>query len=165
MCGVIAVSGSFNSPYEVYFGLMNLQHRGQDGGGILTVDNTRTGGFQLQRGSGLIENVFSERSFKNLRGSAALGHSRYATIGRDDPNLLQPFLDYGTGIGLVHNGNIVNFYALRDEIRESGTPPRALLESDSALILHILADSFKRSTFDRAEYFQSNQSLYEQTGW
>jgi len=155
MCGVIAVSGSLNSPYEVYFGLMNLQHRGQDGGGILTVDNTRTGGFQLQRGSGLIENVFSERSFKNLKGTAALGHSRYATIGRDDPNLLQPFLDYGTGIGLAHNGNIVNFYALRDEIRESGTPPRALLESDSALILHILADEINDKPLTAKVIFQA----------
>jgi amidophosphoribosyltransferase len=155
MCGVIAVSGSHNSPYEVYFGLMNLQHRGQDGGGILTVDNTRTGGFQLQRGSGLIENVFSERSFRNLKGTAALGHSRYATIGRDDPNLLQPFLDYGTGIGLVHNGNIVNFYALRDEIRESGTPPRALLESDSALILHILADEIGDQPLTAKVIFQA----------
>jgi glutamine phosphoribosylpyrophosphate amidotransferase len=34
MCGLIAVSGSASSPFEVFFGLMNLQHRGQDGAGI-----------------------------------------------------------------------------------------------------------------------------------
>jgi amidophosphoribosyltransferase len=145
MCGLIAVSGSLNSPYEAFFGLMNLQHRGQDGAGILTVDSSRPGGFQLQKGSGLIENVFSERTFKNLRGSAALGHSRYATIGRDDPNLLQPFLDYNTGIGLAHNGNIVNFYALRDEmiLTETGKVGGPSLESDSALILRMLTDELK----------------------
>jgi amidophosphoribosyltransferase len=145
MCGLIAVSGSLSSPYEAFFGLMNLQHRGQDGAGILTVDSSRPGGFQLQKGSGLIENVFSERTFKNLRGSAALGHSRYATIGRDDPNLLQPFLDYNTGIGLAHNGNIVNFYALRDEmiLTETGKVGGPSLESDSALILRMLSDELK----------------------
>ena len=57
MCGLIAVSGSVSSPFEVFFGLMNLQHRGQDGAGILTVDPGRKGGFQLQKGSGLVENV------------------------------------------------------------------------------------------------------------
>ncbi len=158
MCGLIAVSGSLNSAYEVYYGLMNLQHRGQDGAGILAADASRPGGFQLQKGSGLIENVFSERSFKNLHGQAALGHSRYATIGRDDPNLLQPFLDYDTGIGLAHNGNIVNFYPLRDEIlltnSKVGNTP---LESDSALILRILSDEMKGKDLNAQELFKATR--------
>ncbi|HEY9713019.1 MAG TPA: amidophosphoribosyltransferase, partial [Chroococcales cyanobacterium] len=133
MCGLIAVSGTVDSAFEVYVGLMNLQHRGQDGAGIVSVDDKREGGFHLQKGSGLVENVFSERTFKNLMGTAAVGHSRYATIGRDDPNLLQPFLDNELGIGLGHNGNIVNFYALRDELFHDSK-----LGSDSDLILRIL---------------------------
>lgn len=140
MCGLIAVAGSTNSALETFAGLMNLQHRGQDGAGILSVDSKKSGGFHLQKGSGLIENVFSERSFKNLTGTAAIGHARYATIGRDDPNLLQPFLDYETGIGLGHNGNIVNFYSLRDEIL-SKSVVRVPLESDSALVLKLITDS------------------------
>ena len=155
MCGLIAVSGSASSPFEVFFGLMNLQHRGQDGAGILTVDSSRTGGFQLQKGSGLVENVFSERSFKNLRGTAALGHSRYATIGRDDPNLLQPFLDYGTGIGLGHNGNIVNFYSLRDELLLSNPTAGPALESDSALILRLLSDELRGKALGTTEVFSA----------
>ncbi|HEY9676894.1 MAG TPA: amidophosphoribosyltransferase [Drouetiella sp.] len=139
MCGLIAVAGSSNSALETFAGLMNLQHRGQDGAGILTVDSKKTGGFHLQKGSGLIENVFSERSFKNLTGAAAIGHARYATIGRDDPNLLQPFLDYETGLGLGHNGNIVNFYSLREEILKKSVVP-VPLDSDSALILKLLTD-------------------------
>jgi len=119
---------------------MNLQHRGQDGAGILTVDSKKPGGFHLQKGSGLIENVFSERSLKNLKGTAAIGHARYATIGRDDPNLLQPFLDYESGLGLGHNGNIVNFYSLREDIAKTKERPLAL-ESDSALILRLLVDN------------------------
>ncbi len=155
MCGLIAVSGSVSSPPEVFFGLMNLQHRGQDGAGILTVDPGRKGGFQLQKGSGLVENVFSERSFKNLRGTAALGHSRYATIGRDDPNLLQPFLDYGTGIGLAQNRNIVNFSALRDELLRKGATAGPALESDSALILRLLSDELRDKKVCPEEVFKA----------
>jgi len=136
MCGLIAVSGTVDSAFEVYVGLMNLQHRGQDGAGIVSVDDKKEHGFHLQKGSGLVENVFSERTFKNLMGKAAVGHSRYATIGRDDPNLLQPFLDYDLGIGLGHNGNIVNFYALRAELYED-----TKLYSDSELILRLLHDA------------------------
>lgn len=151
MCGLIAVSGTVDSAYEVFFGLMNLQHRGQDGAGILAVDPRRPGGFQLQKGSGLIENVFSERSFKNLKGIAALGHARYATIGRDDPNLLQPFLDYGLGIGLGHNGNIVNFYQLRDEM--FGHDVR--LQSDSDVILRLLAKGLGGKEINAANLFEA----------
>jgi hypothetical protein len=73
MCGLIAVAGSTNSALETFAGLMNLQHRGQDGAGILSVDSKKSGGFHLQKGSGLIENVFSERSFKNLTAQLRSG--------------------------------------------------------------------------------------------
>jgi amidophosphoribosyltransferase len=96
-----------------------------------------TGEFNLQKGSGLIENIFSERTFHNLPGRVAVGHARYATVGRKDPNLLQPFLDDRIGIGLAHNGNIVNFYALRDEIAERD---KSTMVSDSEAILRLLAD-------------------------
>lgn len=143
MCGIIAITGTVGSAYEVFFGLMNLQHRGQDGAGILTVDGKDPPGFHLQKGSGLIDNVFSERSFKSLRGRAALGHSRYATVGRNDPNLLQPFLDSETGIGLGHNGNIVNFYALREKWLESEDSKNKEIHSDSQLILRLLSDHLR----------------------
>src|SRR6059058_314943 len=91
MCGLIGITGNLQAAREVFVGLMNLQHRGQDGAGILTVVES-SGEFSLQKGSGLIENIFSERTFNNLPGRVAIAHARYATVGRKDPNLLQPFL-------------------------------------------------------------------------
>lgn len=160
MCGLIAVSGTVGSSYDVFFGLMNLQHRGQDGAGILTVDSKKPGGFHLQKGSGLVENVFSERSFKNLTGTAAIGHTRYTTVGRDDPNLLQPFLDYNAGLGLGHNGNIVNFYHLRDEffLTEGTIYP----ESDSQLVLGLLSAGLKGKELKSETVFPAIQSLMHQ---
>lgn len=145
MCGIIAITGSVGSAYEVFFGLMNLQHRGQDGAGIMTVDGKNPPGFHIQKGSGLIDTVFSERSFQALKGKAALGHSRYATVGRNDPNLLQPFLDSESGIGLGHNGNIVNFYALRDKWLATEESKNKEIVSDSQLILRLLSDHLKGS--------------------
>lgn len=136
MCGLIGITGNLQAAREAFVGLLNLQHRGQDGAGVLTVVET-SGEFNLQKGSGLIDNIFSERTFNNLPGRLAIGHARYATVGRKDPNLLQPFLDDRIGIGLAHNGNIVNFYALRDEIAERD---KSTMVSDSEAILRLLAD-------------------------
>jgi len=144
MCGIIAISGTVGSAYEAFFGLMNLQHRGQDGAGILTVDEKQPPGFHLQKGSGLVDNIFSERSFKDLRGRAALGHSRYATVGKNDPNLLQPFLDFDCGVGIAHNGNIVNFYSLRERWMQNPDADKYKeIQSDSAIIMRLLADCLK----------------------
>lgn len=140
MCGIIAISGTADSAYEAFFGLMNLQHRGQDGAGILTVDDKDPPGFHIHKGSGLIDNVFSERTFKNLKGKAAIGHARYATVGKNNPNLLQPFLDFDRGIGLAHNGNIVNFYSLRDQWLASPAALNKRVASDSELIMRLLSD-------------------------
>ncbi|MBX9690010.1 MAG: amidophosphoribosyltransferase [Candidatus Obscuribacterales bacterium] len=158
MCGLVGVVGTDDSAYEAYVGLLNLQHRGQDGAGILTVD-TKRNQFALQKGSGLVENVFSERSFRALRGPAAIGHTRYATIGRRDPNLLQPFLDSHSGIAIGHNGNIVNCYHLREDLLRSYQNITFASESDSEVILQLL------STFLKGESPNDNETLFAAIGY
>ncbi len=159
MCGIIAISGTDSSAYEAFFGLMNLQHRGQDGAGILTVDEKEPPGFHVHKGSGLIDNVFSERSFKNLKGRAAVGHTRYATVGGNNPNLLQPFLDFDEGFGLAHNGNIVNFYSLKDKWLASAASRNRRVVSDSELILRLLADELKGEAPVAENFFKALESL------
>jgi amidophosphoribosyltransferase len=153
MCGLIGVVGTDDSAYEAFVGLLNLQHRGQDGAGILTVD-TKRNQFNIQKGSGLVDNVFSERCFRTLRGPAAIGHTRYATIGRRDPNLLQPFLDSHSGIAIAHNGNIVNCYHLRENILNANPHITFATESDSEVVLQLL------STYFKGQEPQDNESLF-----
>ncbi len=157
MCGLIAIAGTSSSAYESFFGLMNLQHRGQLGAGILSIDPKGNNGFHLQRGSGLIENVFAEMTFKSLIGNASLGHTRYATVGHTDPNLLQPFLDYEIGLGLAHNGNIVNFYALRENLDKNAQKGPAV-ESDSALILSLLTNALQGKELNATNVFAAIKS-------
>src|ERR1700733_95474 len=154
MCGVIAISGTVSSAYEVFFGLMNLQHRGQDGAGILAVDYSKKDRFHMQKGCGLIETVFSERSFQNLHGTAALGPTRYATVGRNDPNMLQPFLDFEAGLALAHNGNIVNYYDLRSELKTEGEGKVSCL-SDSELMLRVIINALKGRRKSAANIFDA----------
>lgn len=136
MCGILAISGSNNASSEVLLGLMNLQHRGQDGAGILSLKDQGAGNrFKVYKQAGLVSLGELEESVRHLNDQFALGHTRYATVGGDGVEMLQPFLIEKFGIGLAHNGNIVNFLDMEDE-----------LSRDSALRLSsgrwVLSDSF-----------------------
>ncbi len=157
MCGLVGVVGTDDSAYEAFVGLLNLQHRGQDGAGILTVD-TRRNQFNVLKGSGLVENIFSERTFRTLKGPASIGHTRYATIGRRDPNLLQPFLDSDTGIAIAHNGNIVNCYELKEALLAANPHVHFATESDSEIILRLLCEALQDSLLDAEPMFKAIES-------
>jgi amidophosphoribosyltransferase len=154
MCGLIGIARTPEAAYEAFLGLMNLQHRGQDGAGILTVDSIK-GQFSLQKGSGLVENIFSERTFRNLKGLSAIGHTRYATIGRRDPNLLQPFINDHFGIGIGHNGNIVNCYELKEELLKNDKNCHFATESDSEVILNLITYYLKTKPKDFSHLFSA----------
>ena len=106
-----------------YFGLHALQHRGQEGAGIVSNDNGHLIG---HRGTGLLTQVFSdEREIKRLKGDRAIGHVRYATAGSGGTDNIQPFIFrfHDGDMALCHNGNLTNCLSLRrkleDEARSS----------------------------------------------
>lgn len=114
MCGVLGLF-YFNHPVTVDLvtGLLALQHRGQDSAGILTSDVT----LHLKKGNGLVNQVFNEKNLSRLTGSLGVGHTRYPTIGPGFSEDAQPFfVNHPYGIGMVHNGNITNYFTLRHEL-------------------------------------------------
>ena len=138
MCGIVGLIGSRDAAREAFLGLTTLQHRGQDAAGILTYDDL---GFHLVKNLGLIESVFTRENMKSLTGNLAVGHARYSTVGRGDWNDVQPFLlSYPFGLGMAHNGNIVNSDELATELRVKSRR-RLLTQSDTEVILNLFADS------------------------
>ena len=78
-CGIFGVWGHPDAARVTYFGLHSLQHRGQEGAGIVSNDNGKLYGY---RELGLLSEVFKDdRQLTQLKGSAAIGHVRYATAG------------------------------------------------------------------------------------
>ena len=112
-CGVFGIIGTSNPAKDVYFGLSSLQHRGQESCGI-AVSNSK--GIDVSRGMGLVHTVFSEEILAKLKGNKAIGHVRYSTAGESKLVNAQPFLTKGSDIefAVAHNGNLVNFWDLRD---------------------------------------------------
>ena len=89
-CGVFGIYGVPDAASLTYYGLHALQHRGQEGAGIVSVDEN--GAFRRIKGEGLVTEVFNEEKLATLKGSMAIGHVRYTTAGGGGVENVQPFL-------------------------------------------------------------------------
>lgn len=146
-CGVFGIFGDPAAAALTALGLHALQHRGQEGCGIVTSDGER---FHQERFLGLVgDNFNSADVVRQLAGSIAIGHNRYSTTGGDVLRNVQPFfadLDSG-GFALGHNGNLTNARTIRQELIAAGAMFHAT--SDTEVVLHLVARSRKRRIVER----------------
>src|ERR687884_1498790 len=120
MCGVFGVYAPERDVARLtYFGLFALQHRGQESAGIAVSEQRR---LTALRDLGLVTQVFDEQKLHGLRGSVAIGHTRYSTTGSSQWSNAQPLVQHGRvrTVALGHNGNLVNATELREELRARG---------------------------------------------
>ena len=111
-CAVVGVWNHPSAAFLTYLGLYALQHRGQEGAGIVSCFKGR---HLSQRDRGLVGNVFNKEKLSKLKGLSAVGHTRYSTTGKDELKNIQPLtreLPCGP-VSVAHNGNIVNYRALK----------------------------------------------------
>jgi amidophosphoribosyltransferase len=134
-CGVFGVINVENASEVMYYGLHALQHRGQEGCGIISTDHNEL--YQV-KGEGLVTEVFNEQSLASLKGRAAIGHVRYSTTGGGGIENVQPFLfRHHTGdFGLCHNGNLVNSGELKKHLENQGSIFQST--SDSEVFAHLI---------------------------
>jgi len=140
MCGILGICGRPKVVFDLYQGLVALQHRGQDSAGILTHDEM----FHLKKGNGLVAAVFTQKNMDRLNGQIGIGHVRYPTIGPGSDEDAQPFfVNVPFGLALAHNGNITNYSELRREL--AGQAYRQLNSySDGEAVLNVFADELAR---------------------
>ena len=144
-CGVFGVWGVPEAAGLTYYGLHSLQHRGQEGCGIVAVDDE--GRLRRVKGEGLVTEVFDEGKIASLSGSMAIGHVRYSTTGGGGIENVQPFLfRHNTGdFALAHNGNLVNSAQLRKYLEDRGSLFQS--SSDSEILAHLI----KKDAVDRRQ--------------
>ena len=135
-CGVFGVWGVPNAAELTYYGLHSLQHRGQEGCGIVSVNDE--GQLRRVKGQGLVTEVFNNDNLSTLKGSMAIGHVRYSTTGGGGIENVQPFLfRHNSGdFALAHNGNLVNSVQLRKYLEVRGSLFQST--SDSEILAHLI---------------------------
>ena len=146
-CGIFGIYGDDNASVTTYYGLLALQHRGQEASGIVTSTENSSGKsiFNWHKGIGLIADIFhnDETLFKEkLSGKSAIGHNRYSTTGASSESKnIQPFIvNYRLGnLAVAHNGNLSNAKELRNNLVNDG----AIFQTttDTEVLLHLIARS------------------------
>jgi amidophosphoribosyltransferase len=146
-CGVFGVFGSEDASVLTALGLHGLQHRGQEGCGIVSYNGER---FHHERYLGLVGEHFAGGDVpKRLPGTMAIGHTRYATAGGTILRNVQPlFADLALGgFAVAHNGNLTNAVDLRDRLVQNGSIFQST--SDTECILQLIAKSKKPRVVER----------------
>ena len=149
-CGVFGVYASgINVAQTVFFALFALQHRGQESAGIAVTDGD---GIKLHTNMGLVSQAFTENDLALLKGYIGIGHNRYSTTGSSRPVNAQPIIAKADGltIALAHNGNILNFELLRDELQQRGYHFHT--SSDSEIIANLILASPGQNWQKKIEY-------------
>lgn len=137
MCGIAGIYAVEHASETLFNALIMLQHRGQDGAGIATIDKNT---MYMRRRNGLLNEGFNEaHHIEGLKGNMGIGHLRYPTAGGTSASECQPFyVNSPFGLALAHNGNLTNTAELREELfakerRHINTG------SDSEVLLNYLA--------------------------
>src|ERR1700680_1488664 len=144
-CGVVAVYSHPEAETLAYLGLHALQHRGQESAGIVTSDGMS---LHIHKAMGLVADIFTEKRLSTLRGTLAIGHTRYSTTGDSALLNAQPIpVECNKGmISLAHNGNIVNAQHVRNKLEHSGSIFQTT--SDTEVVVHLIAQSREQTLPD-----------------
>ena len=146
-CGVFGISNTRDASALTALGLHALQHRGQEGCGIVTFDGEK---YYSEKRFGLVgDNFNKEEVLNNLKGNYAIGHNRYSTTGNNILRNIQPFFadTNAGGIGVAHNGNLTNSIALRNKLVEDGAI--FYTTSDTETIVQLIAKSKRPKKIDK----------------
>ena len=146
-CGIFGISNHGEASALVALGLHALQHRGQEGCGIVSFDGKN---YHSEKRQGLVGDHFTDpKILEKLPGNFAIGHNRYSTTGETSLRNIQPFfadLHMG-GLSVAHNGNLTNALMLRENLVKEGAIFRTT--SDTETIVQLIAKSTRNKFIDK----------------
>ena len=137
---------------SIYYGLLSLQHRGQESCGIAVSDtNGPKRSVKSIKNMGLVNEVFSHEDIEHLSGNIGVGHVRYSTAGSSTRENAQPLvLNYVKGtLALAHNGNLINAPELRHELEYTGAIFQTTIDSE-VIAYHIARERLESATVEEA---------------
>ncbi|MFG6461356.1 amidophosphoribosyltransferase [Roseateles sp. DXS20W] len=146
MCGIVGTLAASPVNQLLYDALLLLQHRGQDAAGIVTMQGHKC---FMHKARGMVRDVFRTRNMRALPGNIGLGQVRYPTAGNAySEEEAQPFyVNAPFGIVLVHNGNLTNAHALKDELFDIDRR-HINTESDTEVLINVLAHELELAARD-----------------
>jgi amidophosphoribosyltransferase len=144
-CGVVAIFAHPEAEKLAYLGLHALQHRGQESAGIVTSDGLS---LKPHKAMGLVADIFTEDVLAKMRGTLAIGHTRYSTAGDSALLNAQPILVQSNkgAMAVAHNGNLTNAADVRRRLERQGSIFQT--NSDTEVIVHLIAMSKEQTLLE-----------------
>ena len=162
MCGIVGIykSNGKDVSADIYDGLIQVQHRGQDASGISTWNNSK---MFMHKELGLVSEVFKKENLLKLTGNIGIGHVRYPTAGCDDVIESQPFYSANpVSISLAHNGTLINSNKVRSQLIKTRFC-QFNTESDSEVLLNLFAYELSKMQYrklSKSHIFKALESVY-----
>ena len=154
-CGVFGIfdlKGEENVASTIYYGLLALQHRGQESCGI-AVSDTKASKPRVRtiKGMGLVNETFNAENLSSLTGNIGIGHVRYSTAGASTRENAQPLvLNYIKGtLALAHNGNLVNALELKKDLERNGSIFQTTIDTE-VIAYHIARERVDSASVEEA---------------
>ncbi len=138
MCGIVGYIGNGDSQKILIEGLKKLEYRGYDSAGIAVWTGK---GLEVSKSKGRLAVLESKLGASPLRGSAGIGHTRWATHGKPSDENSHPHTDHSMKFSVVHNGIIENYLELKDALQAKGH--RFTSETDTEVIAHLTAECYR----------------------
>lgn len=153
-CGVFGIYDfdGHDVASTIYYGLLALQHRGQESSGIAVCDTLGPRGkVNAYKGMGLVNEVFDPEILDKLKGNLGVGHVRYSTAGSSTHENAQPLvLNYVKGtLALAHNGNLINTPELKRELEYTGAIFQTTIDSE-VIAYHIARERLNCENVEQA---------------
>ena len=153
-CGVFGIYSLAGDDVaeDIYYGLVALQHRGQEAAGIAISDTEGPmGNLSIKKDMGLVSEVFSENDLHEMKGNIGVGHVRYSTTGGSVVENAQPIaMNYIKGtLAIAHNGNIVNASELKQQQMYRGLAHYTTSDTE-VLAYEIIGERVKNPTIEDA---------------
>ena len=140
MCGIVALIGSREAAPQLLEGLRQLEYRGYDSAGIVTIGED--GQLHCLKAQGKLVNLTARYEAQGAQGHCGIGHTRWATHGKPEERNAHPHLDGSGELAVVQNGIIENYRSLKEELQAEGVV--FLSETDTEVIPHLLARQLVR---------------------
>ncbi len=140
-CGVFGIYGVDDAASLTYYGLHALQHRGQEGCGIVSVDDNTH--FHRIKGKGLVTEVFKGDELQSMKGRMAIGHVLYTAAEGNRPENVQPlYFHHNSGdFAIANNGKLVNAAELKSYLEKRGSLFQS--NSDSEILAHLIKKDYR----------------------
>lgn len=146
MCGIVGYIGFREAWPIVLKGLKRLEYRGYDSAGIALLNN---GNLNIYKKAGKVKELENYAEGKDIAGSVAMGHTRWATHGAPSDRNSHPHTSNNGKLSIIHNGIIENYATIKEELLSRGH--QFTSETDTEVLIHLVEEIYNNHDIDLFE--------------